>query len=210
MLGYALLRVNHPSVLSWHIKPIHPHHHGDVIFLTEKLDAHSYRYKREFTVPCGDGILVFNIGPAVENQPYAYDIYQDNYAYSDNSGLCVLYPSYKGEQTAEFPLWGENDPTEQSISLGDTPNKISTRVVTPPKAKQFDATKRGGDFCIMRNGNFYSPSYYKQLKHEINMWPQDIESIPEELTKVVQRLNAQFDTNNNSPKMRGGATVREE
>lgn len=211
LLGCAFLRVSQDSTnnpLSWHIKPIHPHHHGDVIFLTEKLDAHTYRYKREFTVPCGDGVLVFNIGPALENQPYAYDIYQDNYAYSDNSGLCVLYPSYKGEQTAEFPLWGENDPTQQSIALGDTPNKISTRVVKPPQAKSFDANKRGGDFCIMRSGNFYNPTYYKQLKHEINMWPETIQSIPEELNKVVERLHAQMDRPQN-PAIRGGTMQQE-
>jgi hypothetical protein len=184
--------------LSWHIKPIKPHHHGDVIFLTEKVDGTDhYKYKREFTVPCGYGILVFNIGPALENQPYSYDIYQDNYAYSDNSGLCVIYPSYKGEQEADFPLWEPSDPTQMTIALGDTPTKISTRVVAPNYSKPFDASKKGGDFCIMRSGNFYNPDYYKHLKHEINTWPQNMmmaqgDTIEQALADAVQRVDAQM------------------
>jgi hypothetical protein len=186
------------SGLSWHIKPIKPHHHGDVIFLTEKVDGTDhYKYKREFTVPCGYGILVFNIGPALENQPYSYDIYQDNYAYSDNSGLCVIYPSYKGEQEADFPLWEPSDPTQMTIALGDTPTKISTRVVAPNYSKPFDASKKGGDFCIMRSGNFYNPDYYKHLKHEINTWPQNMmaqegDTIEHALADAVQRVDAQM------------------
>jgi hypothetical protein len=182
-----------------------------VIFLTEKVEgSDNYRYKRLFTVPCGDGILVFNIGPAIENQPYSYDIYQDNYAYSDNSGLCVLYPSYKGEQEADFPLWEPSDPTQLTINLGDTPNKISTRIVAPVKAKSFDASKKGGDFCIMRSGNFYNPDYYKHLKHEINMWPENmIMSIEEALAAAIQRVDAQMRllNNNNSGNVRGRRPV---
>jgi hypothetical protein len=194
------------SIVSWHIKPIKPHHHGDVIFLTEKIEgSDNYRYKRLFTVPCGDGILVFNIGPAIENQPYSYDIYQDNYAYSDNSGLCVLYPSYKGEQEADFPLWEPSDPTQLTINLGDTPNKISTRIVAPVKAKSFDASKKGGDFCIMRSGNFYNPDYYKHLKHEINMWPENIDDMTTALAAAVQRVDAQMMLLNNK---NGGGNVR--
>jgi hypothetical protein len=199
--------------LSWHIKPIKPHHHGDVIFLTEKVDGTDhYKYKREFTVPCGYGILVFNIGPALENQPYSYDIYQDNYAYSDNSGLCVIYPSYKGEQEADFPLWEPSDPTQMTIALGDTPTKISTRIVTPVKSKQFDASKKGGDFCIMRSGNFYNPDYYKHLKHEINTWPQNMmmdqeSDIEHALATAVQRVDAQMLANIHRPTTTTTATT---
>ena len=65
-------------VSKWHIKPIHPHHHGRVVYLTEST-SDGIKYKRVFTVPCGDGMLVFNVGPAAEYEPFAYDVYEDAY-----------------------------------------------------------------------------------------------------------------------------------
>jgi hypothetical protein len=169
----------------WHIKPIKPYHHGRVVFLTEQTDD-GVVYKREFTAPCGDGMLVFSIGPAAEYEPFFYDLYDDAYAYSNNQGLCVLYPSYKGIQTSDSIMWEPTDPTELEVDLGDLPNKISSRIVKRPSTK--DATKRGGDFLIIRGGNFYNPTYYKHLKGMINGWPADadIEAKMEELIAALE------------------------
>lgn len=106
--------------------------------------------------------------------PYAYDIYDDQYVFSENSGLCILYPSYTGTQTSYEPLWTPEDPTEQTIEpLGDEEHKISMRIVLPPNAN--NNRRRAGDFLIIRKGNFYNANYYKQLKDYINGWPADKE-----------------------------------
>lgn len=117
---------------------------------------------------------MFSIGPAAEYLPYAYDIFNDEYAFSDNSGLCVLYPSYTGTQTSDEPMWMPTDPTEQTIEpLGDSEHKISSRIVVPDNANP--NRRRAGDFLIIRKGNFYNPNYYKQLKEYINGWPADVD-----------------------------------
>jgi hypothetical protein len=157
--------------VKWHIPPIHPLHHGKVVYLSYKETDGTTMYKRIVTAPCAYGMLLFNIGPARSFEPFAYDVYDDAYAYSSNEGLCVLYPSYTGTQTSDKIMWEPQDPTEQEVDLGDQENKISSRVVIPPKAK--DSTKRGGDFLIIRKGNFYNPQYYKQLREYVNSFPPD-------------------------------------
>ena len=174
---------NHDS-LGWHIKPIHPHHNGRVVYLTEETGG-GIVYKRVFTVPCHYGMLVFNVGPAANYEPYSYDVYEDAYAYSDNNGLCLLYPSYTGIQTSSSPMWNPTDLTDQTVGLGDTPTKISTRVVKMPGSKDMDP-KRGGDFVLMRDGNFYNPAYYKHLQNEIHRWPGGMKH--EEMEAALQAL----------------------
>lgn len=162
------------------IRPINPLHHGKVNYLTTMGSDGKIEYRRTFLAPCAYGMLVFNIGPALDNLPYAYDIYEDAYAYSDNRGLCFFYPSWKGVQTSEKRMWMPGDPTELRVPLGDHENKISTRVVIPNDdnhnhnhnhAKNF--TKRGGDFLIIRKRNFYNAQYYKALKAYVNNLPAD-------------------------------------
>jgi len=63
------------STVGWHIKPIHPHHSGRVVYLTEK-NANGIIYKRVFSVPCNYGMLVFNVGPAKSYEPFSYDVYE--------------------------------------------------------------------------------------------------------------------------------------
>ena len=76
-----------------------PHHTGHVTYVTEiSSDRNHLVYKRIFNAPCGYGMLVFNVGPAAVYEPYTYELYEDAYAYSDNDGLCLLYPSYNGVQ----------------------------------------------------------------------------------------------------------------
>jgi hypothetical protein len=153
------------------VKPINPMHHGKINYsITSGPDRH-VQYTRTFQAPCAYGMLVFNIGPALENLPYAYDIYDDAYAYSDNGGLCFFYASWKGIQTSDRLMWMPGDPMELRVPLGDHENKISTRVLIPNHAKSSFPPKRGGDFLIIRKGNFYSPEYYKQLKAYVNNLP---------------------------------------
>lgn len=174
-------------LLFWHIKPIKPYHHGRVVYSVLSDDAGRIIYKREFTVPCADGLLVFNVGPAPEYAPYAYDVYEDAYAYSDNSGLCIFYPSWQGLQQSYHKLWETKDLTAYTVNLGDKPNKISTRVVRPAGTKKDPAVK-GGDYVIMRPGDFYTPAYYKRLKDEVNSWSfgEDVESRLEEFVQREQ------------------------
>lgn len=144
------------------------------MYSVENDDSGRIVYKREFTVPCGDGLLVFNVGTAPEYAPYFYDVYEDAYAFSDNSGLCLLYPSWQGLQQSYHKLWETNDLTAYTVNLGDTPNKISSRVVRPTGSKEGDA-KRGGDYVIMRPHDFYTPAYYQRLKEEVNAWKEGVD-----------------------------------
>ena len=155
-----------------------PHHTGHVTYVTEiSSDRNHLVYKRIFNAPCGYGMLVFNVGPAAVYEPYTYELYEDAYAYSDNDGLCLLYPSYNGVQEATVPLWSFRDEMEMTVPLGDRPTQISTRIVIPPNTKPFNTTDdpnhpyHGGDYLIIREGNFYNPTYYKNVKELINRWP---------------------------------------
>ena len=151
------------------IKPLHPHHHGTVLYSTTRTKEGHVEYARQFTAPCGFGILVFNIGPAADYAPYNYDIRDDAYVYSDNQGLCFFYPSYKGIQKGPAPFWEPQDPTKFDVKLGHELVKISSRVIIPPKTKDFDPV-RGGDFLIMAKHNFYTPAYYQTLQAMIHHW----------------------------------------
>jgi hypothetical protein len=175
------------SSLQWHVKPVKPHHHGNLVCSAETDAEGNFVYKRTFTVPCGDGLLVFSVGPAASYEPYAYDLYDDAYVYSNNQGLCVFYPSYKGIQTSDAIMWTADDPTSMIIDLGDLPNKISTRVIKKPDTKE--ETKKGGDFAIMRSGNFYNPVYYKHLKNNINSWPANVDDMEARLSELVAALD---------------------
>jgi hypothetical protein len=185
--GTSESSLNQPSKIQWHVKPIKKHHHGEVVFSTEIDDEGNFVYKRTFTVPCGDGILVFSVGPAATYEPYAYELYDDAYVYSNNQGLCVLYPSYKAIQTSDEILWTPEDPKQQTLELGDLPNKITARVTKKPDTK--DDTQRGGDFVVMRSGKFYTPVYYKHLKSSINSWPADVHDIEARLAELMDALD---------------------
>lgn len=158
------------------IHPPHPKklHHGTVEYFTEDT-GDGRLYRREFTIPCGYGMLAFNIGPAKKELPYAFDVYDDAYIYSDNAGLCLLYPSYRGFQNGTEPFWEVNDPTFQKVEL-DVWAKISHKINTQPNTKEIDVAvkARGGDYVIMAKGNFYDPHYYQRLKAVVNSWSTNI------------------------------------
>ena len=148
------------SMEAWSVgKKIHPPHpkklhHGEVLYTTvEDPDVGRY-YKREFLVPCGYGLLVFNVGPADTAMPYAFDVFDDGYVFSDNGGLCWLYPSYRAHQNDTEPFWMPTDATEFRVSLGNEMQKISTRINqhehTKDDERKSDMMKlKGGDYLIM-------------------------------------------------------------
>jgi hypothetical protein len=150
------------------IPPITSVHHGSVVFLAGFENTTTIEYKRVFKVPCDHGILVFNIGPAASTEPFEYEIYADAYAFTNQKGLCPLFPTYTATQVSHQIMWAPTDPTEVRIDhLGDELHKISTRILRPPKTKPIDA-ELGGDFCIIRKGNFYDAGYYKAVKRYVN------------------------------------------
>lgn len=156
-------------------KKIHPPHpkkldHGTVEYFTEDT-GDGRHYRREFTIPCGYGMLAFNIGPAKQELPYVFDVYDDAYIYSDNGGLCLLYPSYRGYQNGTEPFWENDDPTFQRVPLGPW-TKVSHKINKRIHTKEIDAAvkARGGDYVIMEKGNFYDPRYYQRLKAVVNSW----------------------------------------
>lgn len=175
----------------------HKHHHGHITYQATLQKNNNIEYTREFTAPCDYGILVFNVGPAVDYEPYLYDIYQDAYVFSNNDKLCFLYPTYRAIQKGPFPWWVSGDPTSFDVPVGLTPTKISNRIVRPPNAKNISA-KKGGDFLIMAHHKFYTPAFYERLKQTINHWsdddaPGDLESL-EELLLLQVKMESQNTT----------------
>jgi len=114
------------------------------------------------------------------NEPWlfqhSFDLYDDAYVYSNNQGLCLLYPSYRGYQTGDDPFWiPDQDPTLQTIPLGHSLNRISHKInpqSIPTKSISKDAVAaHGGDYAIMAKGDFYDPKYYQELRALVNGWP---------------------------------------
>jgi hypothetical protein len=155
-----------------HVKPIKPLHHCTIWYSATKTKDQSIEYERHFKIPCGYGLLVYNVGPAQDYQPFKYDIYEDGYVYDDNNGLCFFYPSYQAFQKGDAPFWEPQDATNFAVKLGLDPQKISSRVVVPAKAKKINPVK-GGDFAVIAHGNFYTPYFYQTLKATVNSWSFD-------------------------------------
>jgi len=162
------------------IPPFHPHHTGKIHYSSVMDTDGSVTYRREIQAPCDYGMLVFNIGPSMDNLPYHYDVYGDAYLWSDNGGLCILYPDYTGYQvSSNGPFWRPGyDPT--TVKFRDlVPNpghmhRISSRILRPPTgaSKHSDTINRNkaGDYIIMGHHNFYGINFYKQLKDYVNSW----------------------------------------
>jgi hypothetical protein len=173
------------------IPPIHPVHTGSVQYSSVMDPSEVVTYRRDIHAPCDFGMLVFNVGPSKDELPYHYDLYGDAYLWSDNGGLCILYPTYTGYQiSTDGPFWRPGyDPT--TVRFGDLVagprhmHKISSRIMGPPgggakkHAAEIDPA-RAGDYVIMGKHDFYGINYYKQLKNYVNSWgatgPNDEES----------------------------------
>ena len=156
------------------IPPFHPHHQGQVTYSSTMKSDGSIVYRRDINAPCDYGMLLFNIGPAHDNLPYQYDVYDDAYLFSDNNGLCVFYPSYNGYQTAPFPFWKAMDPMKIIIKPLNTHtmHRISSRVVPVGSTKKVDP-KITGDYIIIAKHDYYNPHFYQNLKAKVNSWTAD-------------------------------------
>lgn len=184
------------SMDAWSVgKKIHPPHpkklhHGEVLYKVVEDPSEGRYYERDFVIPCGYGLLVFNIGPADTKLPFEFDVYDDGYVYSDNGGLCILYPSYKAHQNGEEPFWNAEDPTAFRVPLGDKMTKISTRINDHPHTKEMskEIKVRGGDYLVMTKGDFYTPHYYQQLKAMVNSWKSH-DNIDELIEKAFEELD---------------------
>ena len=163
------------------IPPIHPKHQGSVKYSSIQKADGSILYRRDINAPCDNGMLLFSVGPARKDLPYQYDVYDDAYLFSKNDGLCILYPSYTGYQTADFPFWRAMDPMTVVIKPCDVHkmHRISSRIVGPETNRTIDAGKVG-DYIIIGKHNFYNPHYYQQLKATVNSWTDSIEEEGEE------------------------------
>ncbi|CAJ1968720.1 unnamed protein product [Cylindrotheca closterium] len=152
--------------------PFHPHHSASVTYSSRMGPDGSVEYRRDINAPCEFGMLIFSIGPAKDELPYTYELYNDAYLYSDNNGLCMFYPSYNGYQTSSSPLQNPTDPLQVILKPLDKSimHWISSRVFDPHRSKKtYDRTKVG-DFAIIAKYNFYDPGFYKGLKASINAW----------------------------------------
>jgi len=160
------------------IPPIKPRHSGSVHYSAVINPDGTTTYRRDVNAPCDYGMLVFNVGPADDSLPFQYDLYEDAYLWSDNSGLCIFYPTYTGYQLGPKPWWTLGvDPT--TVNLRDLVadvthmHRISSRLVIPKHASANSKTidkDRAGDYIILAHHNFYDINYYKQLKSYVNSW----------------------------------------
>jgi hypothetical protein len=120
-------------------------------------------------------MLLFNVGPAKNDLPYTYDIYDDAYLFSNNNDLCLFYPTYKGYQTANYPFWEPEDPRTITIKPLDarTFHRISSRILKPYNSteKKIDPL-RAGDYIIIGTHDFYSVRYFQQLKATVQNWKE--------------------------------------
>jgi len=165
------------------IPPLHPKHTGTVQY-SSVMDAHgTVTYRRDFHAPCDNGMLVFNVGPSMDDLPYHYDLYGDAYLWSDNGGLCILYPTYDGYQLSNYgPFWrpGFDPTTVRFDNLIADPNymhRISSRILEPAKGANNHSQQinrnRAGDYIIMGKHNFYGIRFYQKLKEYVNGWGPD-------------------------------------
>lgn len=143
------------------------------------------------TAPCAYGILVFAIGPAQDYEPFAYDIFDDQYVYEDNGGLCALFPSYYGTQSGSEPFWNKDDPTEIMIPFTQM-TRISTLVHhngAHEKPVSDHMAKRMGDYVLIDKGNFYSAEFYQSLKERVNRWKEaDEERLEDIIAELLETM----------------------
>jgi len=162
------------------IPPIHPIHDGAVVYSSMMEADGTITYRRDIHAPCDNGMLLFNVGPSKDELPYHYDLYGDAYLWSDNGGLCILYPTYTGYQTSTYgPFWRPGmDPTTVKftnlIAQFKAMHRISSRVLAPkdgaPDHSKEINRNRAGDYIIMAKHDFYTIDYYKGLKAFVNSW----------------------------------------
>jgi len=186
--------IHHPIGLP-PIPPIRPHHAARVKYSSRQYSNGEVEYKREVTAPCEHGILLFSIGPARDDLPFAYDIYEDAYIYSDNAGLCLLYPTYTGYQLWDEPFWNPSDPRVIDVKplQSRRMHRISSRLVNPSGARRSVQAQRVGDYTVVAKHEFYKPSYYQALKNTVNQWKdEDGELTEEDVLVLLEDFHREF------------------
>jgi len=160
------------SSLRGPLPPFHPHHSASVTYSSRMGPKGNVEYRRDINAPCEFGMLLFSVGPAKDDLPYNYELYNDAYLYSDNNGLCMFYPSYNGFQTSDSPLWNPTDPLQVVFEQLDRSifHWISSRVYDPHHSKKKWDRSVVGDYAIIAKHSFYDANFYKSLKADINSW----------------------------------------
>lgn len=165
------------SLLFPPIPPFHPRHVGSIHYSSIMKDG-TITYRREINAPCDNGMLIFTVGVASKEKSYEYELYDEAYLYSDNTGLCILYPTYTGYQISSQPFWtmGVDPETVTFTNLISDPSsmhRVSSRelkIINPKNSTNNIEKDKLGDYIIMAKHNFYNVDYYKQLKAYINSW----------------------------------------
>jgi hypothetical protein len=184
------------------IPPIHPVHTGSVQYSSVMEADGTVTYRRDIHAPCNYGMLVFNVGPSKDDLPYHYDLYGDAYLFSDNGGLCILYPMYTGYQVSPYgPFWRPGyDPT--TVKFGDLVegprhmHRISSRILSPPSGGATQHSheinrNKAGDYVIMGIHDFYGINYYKQLKDYVNSWGPNGPSKSDENNEIKNKRESE-------------------
>eukprot|EP00980_Cylindrotheca_fusiformis_P000636 scaffold158_cov105-Cylindrotheca_fusiformis.AAC.9 len=163
------------EALTGPIPPFHPHHTAFVTYSSHpSSDGRSaaVEYRRDIRAPCNYGMFVFSVGPAKDNLPYRYNVYNEAYLFSDNNGLCILDPWFTGYQVSQEPFWNPTDP--MSIKFKNlnknTMHWISSRLVNPHNSKRKYDRQKTGDYVIIAKHDFYNAAYYRGLKETVNQW----------------------------------------
>lgn len=140
---------------------------------TSSMDSSGHvAYRRSVTVPCDHGMLLFTVGPAADDMPYTYEVYNDAYLYSNNNGLCILHPRYTGFQVGNHPFWAPMDPMQIHLTQLTDKNMhwISSRLVNPSGAHRAFDPKKVGDYTVIAKHDFYDAHFYQEVKATVNSW----------------------------------------
>jgi hypothetical protein len=79
---FSIVRADHTnneslSELEKPIPPIHPKHYAVISYSSAMDPSAKVQYRRDITVPCDHGMLVFSVGLAKDEMPYTYEVYND-------------------------------------------------------------------------------------------------------------------------------------
>ena len=171
-----ILHDSSPLSKGWN--PFKPAHDARVYYGTTRDDDKRMMYKRDYVLPCDNGILVLNIGPAAKDAKHDFEIYDDSYLWDNNNGLCPLYPHWKAYQVSYTPLWNPTDPTYYSIRFchASDVHRISSLIHHHDESlKPVDdgIAVKGGDYMICGKGQFWDPHWYDDLRSKIYSWKKE-------------------------------------
>jgi len=164
------------SAVQKKINPFHHMKHGKVNYLVEVTDEGRI-YHRDMYAPCAYGILVFQVAPALEAMSYSLEVYNDEFTYRDNSGLCAFKPNYQHGWTSDVPYITDKDPT-LVLSKFNYVTRMSSKQMSPPPqgTKKLDPgfmEEYAGDYFVVARGRFYTADVYHQILDIVHNWEPD-------------------------------------